>query len=105
MCFQRTQDSALHDCKATLSLVLDTSLIPVQSERAIADEAAAQMAAQAQALLAERARMAAKLAEQERENRQLLERLKYMEAFAHRAADDGEDAPVEEDDGLRDLLA
>lgn len=77
----------------------------MQSERAIADDVAAQMAAQAQALLAERASMAAKLAEQERENRQLLERLKYMEAFAHRAADDGEDAPVEEDDDLRELLA
>ena len=75
----------------------------MQSERAIADDVAAQMAAQAQALLAERASMAAKLAEQERENRQLLERLKYMEAFAHR--DDGEDAPVKEDDDLRELLA
>ena len=55
-------------------------LMCVQSERALADEQAQQMAMQAQTLLQEKAAMAARLAEQERQNRGLLQKLEYMQA-------------------------
>lgn len=74
----------------------------MQSERAFADEQAQQMAMQAQTLLEERASMAARLAAQERQNRQLMQKLEFMEACI---AEGGEGASAEEADFFRQALA
>ena len=74
----------------------------LQSERALADEQAQQMAMQAQTLLQEKADMAARLAAQERQNRELLQKLEYMEACI---AEGGEGASTEEADYYREALA
>ena len=75
----------------------------MQSERALAGEQAQQMAMQAQTLLQERADMAARLAAQERQNRDLLQKLEYMQACA---AEGGEGASAaEEAEFYREALA
>lgn len=74
----------------------------VQSERALADEQAQQMAMQAQTLLQEKADLAARLAAQERQNRDLLQKLEYMQACAVEA---GEGASAEEAEFYREALA
>ncbi|CAL5228682.1 g11857 [Coccomyxa viridis] len=74
----------------------------LQNERALADEQAQQMAMQAQTLLQEKADMAARLAEQERQNRDLLQKLEYMQACI---AEGGEGASAEEAEYYRDALA
>ena len=59
------------------------------------------MAKQAQALLQEKADMAARLAEQERQNRDLQEKLEYMQACI---AEGGEGATAEEAQFYREAL-
>ena len=60
------------------------------------------MAMQAQTLLQEKSDMAARLAEQERQNRDLLQKLEYMQACI---AEGGEGASAEETEYYRDALA
>ena len=77
------------------------SVLPAQSERALADEQAAQMAMQAQTLLQEKASLAARLAAQERQMSQLVEKLAYLEACA---AESGEGISTDDADYLRQAL-
>ena len=79
-----------------------TSVLPAQSERALADEQAAQMAMQAQTLLQEKASLAARLAAQERQMSQLVEKLAYLEAYA---AEGGEVISADDADCFRQALA
>ncbi|CAK0782508.1 hypothetical protein CVIRNUC_005726 [Coccomyxa viridis] len=74
----------------------------LQSERALADEQAAQMAMQAQTLLQEKASLAARLAAQERQMSQLVEKLTYLEACA---AESREGISADDADYFRQALA
>ena len=78
------------------------SVLPAQSERALADEQAAQMAMQAQTLLQEKASLAARLAAQERQMSQLVEKLAYLEACA---AESGEGISADDADYFRQALS
>lgn len=84
------QQSSVHPEAATINLQgFDQNANScVQAEKELADGAAAQMAAQAQALVAERAEMAARNAALARENAQLLARLEFLEASVAATADD-----------------
>lgn len=73
MCCQRTRGGALHDCKAALSSVLNTQRLFLYRGRGQSPRGG--HADGGAGAVVERASMAAKLAGQERENHQLLERL------------------------------